>query len=241
MLSRAWLWLLVLLAPAISAESLRIGFGTHKPPYVFEGQSRGLEYDLVSAALQAAGYDIEVHYAPMERLHLALSRGDLDGIATTNPHSGIRAYYSAPYIHYHNMAMALTSRGYRIDSIAELGSHSVSTFQRARRLLGPEFQAMAEDNPRYREEAQQINRNRLLYSGRVDVVVGDPRILRFFNREVADQVDIRQPLTLYMLFPPTPYSVGFRTEEQRARFDRGLATIRANGEYLRIEQRYADY
>ena len=124
--------------------------------------------------------------------------------------------------------------------IADLQRYSISTFQRARHLLGPEFQAMAEANPHYREEAQQINRNRLLYSGRIDVAVGDPRILRYFNREVARQVDTTQPVTQYLLFPPSAYSVGFRLREQRERFDRGLAAIRASGEYLRIEQRYAD-
>ena len=100
---------------------------------------------------------------------------------------------------------------------------------------------MAAGNPRYREEALQINRNRLLYSGRADVVVGDPRILRYFNHEVAGQVDTAQSVTQYMLFPPTPYSVGFRLDEQRQRFNRGLAAIRASGQYLQIEQRYADY
>ena len=238
---RAWPLLCLLLAPVAMAETLRIGFGTHKPPYVFEGENRGLEFDIVAAALRAAGYQMEVRHAPMERLHLALRRGELDGIATTNPHSGIEAHYSAPYIEYHNVAVALTSRGYRIDSIADLGRFSVSSFQRSRFLLGSEFQAMAASNPRYREEAQQINRNRLLYSGRVDVVIGDPRILRYFNPEVADQVDTGQPLTLYMLFPPTPYSVGFRQPLQRDRFDQGLQAIRASGEYLQIEQHYADY
>ncbi|WJN58160.1 ABC transporter substrate-binding protein [Pseudomonas sp. SO81] len=241
MFSRVWPWLVLLLAPAAPAEPLRIGFGTHKPPYVFEGESRGLEYDIVVAAVRAAGDEVEVRYAPMERLHLALGRGDLDGIATTNAYSGLPAYYSAPYIHCQNVALALSSRGYRITSIADLGRYSISTFQRARHLLGPEFQAMAEANPRYREEAQQINRNRLLYSGRIDVVVGDPRIMRYFNREVGEQVDTTQPVTQYMLFPPTAYSVGFRLAAQSERFNRGLAAIRANGEYRRIEQRYADY
>ena len=30
-----------------AAELLRVGFGTHKPPYIFEGEPRGLEYELV--------------------------------------------------------------------------------------------------------------------------------------------------------------------------------------------------
>lgn len=236
-----WLAGLMVLTSAVAAEPLHIGFGTHKPPYVFEGEARGLEYDLVAAAAREAGFTLHAHYAPMERLHLALRRGDLDGIATTNPRSGIPAHYSATYIHYHNAAVALSSRGYRINSIDDLAGYSVSTFQRARYLLGPQFQAMAAANPHYREEAQQINRNRLLYSGRVEVVVGDPRILGYFNREVAGQVDTRQALTWYQVLPATPYSVGFRLDKQRARFDRGLAAIRASGEYLRIEQRYADY
>ena len=241
MFLRVWPLLCLLLAPVATAETLRIGFGTHKPPYVFENEPRGLEYELVIAALRAADYATQAHYAPMERLHMALRREELDGIATTNERSGITAHYSDTYIYYHNVAMALTSRGFRINGLAELGRYSISSFQRARYLLGPEFQAAVEGNPRYREEALQINRNRLLYSGRVDLVIGDPRILRYFNREVADQVDTHQPLTLYMLFPPTPYSVGFREPAMRDRFNRGLQSIRDSGEYLRIEQRYADY
>lgn len=241
---RLSVWLVfmgVLAATQVSADALRIGFGTHKPPYVFEDEQRGLEYDIVAAAAREGGLTLEPHYAPMERLHLLLRRGELDAIATTNPLSGIDAYYSQPYIEYRNAAAALSSRGYRINSVADLASHSVSTFQRARFLLGKDFQAMADSNPRYREEALQINRNRLLFSRRVEVVVGDPRILRYFNAQVAEQVDVKQPLTWYMILPPTPYSVGFSLDEQRQRFDRGLEAVRASGEYLKIEQRYADY
>ena len=241
MLRRLWPLLLVLWVPAAMAQTLRIGFGTHKPPYVFENEPRGWEYELVVAAAREAGFTPDVRYAPMERLHLALRRGELDGIATTNAYSGVEAFYSEPYIRVQNVALALAERDYPITRIADLGRYSVSAFQRARLLLGPEFQAMAESNPRYREEAHQINRNRLLYSGRIDVVVGDPRILRYFNAEVGEQVDTTQPVILYPLFPPTAYSVGFRLAEQKERFDRGLAAIRASGEYAEIERRYAGY
>ena len=139
-----------------AAELLRIGFGTHKPPYIFEGEPRGLEYELVMAAASRGGLQLTPYYAPMERLHLAIGRGELDGIATTNAYSGVQVFYSQPYIHCQNVAMALTSRGYRITRMPDLGQYSISSFQRARYLLGPEFQAMAEANPRYREEAQQI-------------------------------------------------------------------------------------
>lgn len=181
-----WLWAVGLFGPSFMAvaEPLRLGFGTNKPPYVFEGEARGLEYEIVVAAAQRAGLLVEVSYAPMERLHLMLRRGLIDAIATTNTQSGISAFYSEPYITYQNVAVALRERHYNIQRIADLGQYSVSAFQRARFLLGNEFQRMAESNPRYHEEARQIARNRLLYSGRIDVVVADMRIFRYFNRDV---------------------------------------------------------
>ncbi|MGB4073272.1 substrate-binding periplasmic protein [Pseudomonas sp.] len=235
------LWALCLLSFSLmgAAQDLRLGFGTHKPPYVFEGEARGLEYDIVVAAAQRGGLQVAVQHAPQERLHLMLSRGQIDAIATTNERSGVSAFYSDVYIEYQNVAVALRSRELKIERISDLRKYSVNAFQRARNLLGPEFQKMAEANPQYREEAFQIARNRMLYSGRVDVVVTNMRILRYFNREVYTQVDVSQPLTLYPIFPPTGYRLGCRRQADCERFSQGLAAIRADGEYAAIERRYA--
>lgn len=225
----------------LSAEPLRMGFGNHKPPYIFENQQRGLEYEIVVAALKSAGFEVpQPYYAPMARLHLRLKRGELDGIATTQEDGG-GAFYSDVYIEYHNVLVALAKRRLQINSIADLANYSISSFQRSRFFFGPEFQVMAEHNPRYREEPRQINRNRLLYAGRVDLIIADRRIFRYFNAQVSDQVDVSQAITLYPLFPATRYQLGFRLEAQRDRFNQGLKAIRESGEYQRIEQKYANY
>ena len=236
-----WLWVLCLLSYSLSASAqvLRVGFGTHKPPYIFEQEARGLEYDLVMAAVQRGGLTPQVHYAPMERLSLMLRKGQLDAIATTNELSGGAAFYSDVYIRYQNVAAALRSRNLDILRISDLAKYSVNAFQRSRFLLGSEYQAMTEANPRYREVAFQIARNRMLYSGRVDVVVSDMRILRYFNREVYTQVDVSQPLTIYPIFAPTDYKLGCRQQSHCMRFNQGLAAIRQSGEYSAIERRYA--
>jgi polar amino acid transport system substrate-binding protein len=111
----------------------------------------------------------------------------------------------------------------------------------ARFLLGSEYQAMTALNPHYREVAFQITRNRMLYSGRVDVVASDMRIFGYFNREVDTQVDVTQPLTLYPIFAATDYKLGCREQHYCDRFNHGLAAIRRIGEYTRIERRYAMY
>jgi polar amino acid transport system substrate-binding protein len=234
----ALFWLLSL---PVAADPFRIGFGTNKPPYVFETERTGLEYEIVQAALRSAGYEMQPYFAPMERLHMMLGRGEIDCIATTNEMSGVAAYYSDVYIYYHNTVVALASRNLQIRTLDDLRPVSISAFQRARFLLGPEFAAVVKDHPNYREEAQQVTRNRLLYSGRIDVIIGDPKVIRYFNRDVLDVVDITQPLTWYPLFPPTPYKVGFRFQIQRDQFNQGLAAIRRSGEYEAIERKYADY
>jgi len=238
---RFCLWLfagLVCLSSAVVAETLRIGFGSDKPPYIYEEERRGLEFDIVVEASRRAGFAVQPFFAPMERLHHMQSKGELDAIVTTNPNSGLKAFYSLPYIEYRNVAAALASRRLKIEKISDLEKYSVSAFQRARKLLGPEFEAMAEKNPNYREEAQQIARNRLLFGKRVDVIVGDRRIIEYFSGKVGDRVDVKQPLIWYELFPPTPYHVAFRSDVVRQRFDRGLEALQKSGEYAAIEQRY---
>ncbi|MDK2125169.1 substrate-binding periplasmic protein [Parachitinimonas caeni] len=241
-MGKGWLaGLIMVMAGTAQAELLRVGFGTNKPPYIFEAEKRGLEVDIIEQAALRAGYEIEPFFAPLERLHQMLGRGQLDAIATTNQMSGIQAHYSAPYIQYQNFAVALASRRLEIRTIADLGKYSVSAFQRARFLLGSEFQAMASSNPNYREEAQQIVRNRLLYAGRIDVIVGDRRIIEYFNREVGNLVDVKQPLTWFAIFPPTQYQLGCKLATQCERFSDGLQALRSSGAYEQIEKRYAAF
>jgi polar amino acid transport system substrate-binding protein len=223
------------------AEVLMVGFGTHKPPYVYEDENRGLEYELVEAALADAGIEINAYYAPLERLHRMLANKELHAMASTNETSGVAAHYSQVYIEYHNVAVSLQRNSIRLDTVEDLQDHSISAFQRARFLLGPRFQTMTAANTRYREEARQITRNLLLYAGRVDVMIGDRRIMRAFNGDIADRVDVSQPVTEHALFAPTGYRMGFIDRSMRDRFDQGLVAIHADGRYRAITRRYEQF
>ena len=85
--------MLACLSLTVAAELLHVGFGTHKPPYVYEGEPRGLEYELVERAAHNAGFELTAYYAPIERLHLMLRRGEIDAITTTHERSGVQAFY----------------------------------------------------------------------------------------------------------------------------------------------------
>src|SRR5579863_8377000 len=85
-------------------QMLRIGFGSNKPPYVFESEKRGLEYDIVVDAARKAGFEVQPVFAPLERLRHMFAEREVDAITTTGPQSSDIACYTAPYIEYHNVA-----------------------------------------------------------------------------------------------------------------------------------------
>jgi polar amino acid transport system substrate-binding protein len=98
---------------------------------------------------------------------------------------------------------------------------------------------VAASSPDYVEEAQQILQIRMLFSGRVQAVVGDSRILETYLHAPETGVDTSRPVQEFPLFPPTHYGVGFRNPQVAADFNAGLAAIKANGTYTRILDRYA--
>lgn len=223
-----------------SQPVLRVGFGLDKPPYVIMATGRGLDVDLVTETLSLAGYRVEAVHAPSERLYLMFGAGQLDAFAATSAISEVPAFYSDSYIQYHNVAISLDSRQLDPKGIADLSGHSVVAFQRARQMLGTEFQAMSERNTRYLELAQTVQLNLMLYAGRVDYIVTDERIFRARNLAIGGETDIAQPLRVHRLFEPTSYSVAFAGAEMRDRFNVALSTLRGSGAYAQILHRYDD-
>jgi polar amino acid transport system substrate-binding protein len=226
-------------ATAAEPTTVTTGFGINKPPYVLEAENSGLEVELVKAAFKAVGIDMKPYFAPQVRLHALMQRRAIDALTATTEQTGVTAFYSDVYISYHNYAITLSSRkDINIQRIEDLANYSVTSFVRAQLVLGPRFRAAVAKSPKYSEPPQQSVRNLLLYSGRVDVAVGDQRIFDYYRREVSKLVNVDQAVTYHDIFPPTEYKVGFRSAELRDRFNAGLAMIRKNGVYAEISQRY---
>lgn len=236
-----WLLLIVFCWLTAARADIIVGFGVNKPPYVFERDRAGLEYEIVMASLAAAGIQAQPYFAPQGRLHALLANRLIDVITTTSEKSGVEAYYSDVYIVYQNYAITLSDRHLDIRTIEDLSRYSVTAFQRASTNLGPQFRAAIASSPQYTEQAKQVTRDILLFAGRVDVAIADRRIFDYFRKEIGSLVDIRQPVTYHAIFPPTPYRAAFRDVALRDSFNRGLATIRRNGSYADIQRKYAGY
>lgn len=225
--------------PAAAAmPEVRIGVGLTKPPYILETGDGGIEYEIAEKALDAGGYRMVAQHLPPARALALMRAGLLDGMLTVDEGIGGHGFFSDTYMHYQNVATTLASRGIRLNDVGDLEQYSVAAFQNASLILGPDFRLLTARHRDYKEHPQQITQNRLLYTGRVDVVVGDRLIFRYLNRQVEASINTAQPLVHHMIFKPSPRKAVFRDPELREAFNAGLKKIRKNGAYAAIYKKY---
>ncbi|WP_230369707.1 substrate-binding periplasmic protein [Paludibacterium denitrificans] len=166
---------LCLLQTAVWAAGapLRLAVGMAKPPYVEGNGSRGLEVDIVLAALREAGISVQVQQMPQARGLQSVLNGNVDAMITLVPNAAPSLYFSRPVVQYRNRAITLASSHITLNYLSDLSHYRVASFQNATYLLGYGFSKAVESAPFYAEYADQETLNRLLFNKRVDVVVGD--------------------------------------------------------------------
>jgi polar amino acid transport system substrate-binding protein len=239
--SFAAILLLVLVLSPAAADEISFGFRP-VPPYVMvdgAGKWSGVEYEIIVAALAVKGHTVKAESMPLARLVETFKAGGLKGAAPILPATNSGGTLSDSYLTYNNVAMGLKSANLKIASLADLKGLSIVAFQTATKALGPDFAAVVEGNPKYIEEGQQITQIRLLANKRVDVVIGESRILNWFLKSPETGVDPATQVVEYQVFPPTNYRVAFANPKHAEDFNAGLAAIRKNGTFDAILAKYA--
>ena len=231
--------LFFLQANALGAE-VRLGVGLALPPYVISDQNKGMELDIVRESLALKGHKIVPVYVPFKRVASSFNSGATDGALTVNESSSIKgAIYSDSHITYQNVAISLASKGFEINSIEDLGSYSIVAFQHATQYLGDEYADMAKKNPKYLEKARQHMQISLLFSKRIDVVVMDINIYKYYKK-LETRVNTNLNVDIFEVFEPTIYKVAFRDEAIRTDFNEGLKALRESGRYQQIIESYIE-
>lgn len=227
-------------AQQVAMQEVHVGMGLPKPPYIMETGAVGLDVDIASAALAGGGYKLVGHSLPQTRALAMLRAGQLDGMLSISEGIGGQDYFTDNYIVYQNVATTLTRRNIKLQQIEDLANYSLAAFQNASMVLGDRFSMLASGHSDYREVPAQATQNKLLFTGRVDVVIGDKLIFRYFSEKLEPRIDARQPVTYHRIFPESPRKAVFRDARVRDAFNAGLKTIRANGTYDAIMKQYLD-
>jgi len=220
------------------ADNLKIAVGLALPPYVLPESNTGIELDIVREALAANGHTITPVYLPFARVSLALAEKKVDAALTVNESSGLKnVYFSDSHITYQNVAVSLASNNFTIDSVADLKNRSVIAFQGATKYLGSEFAEIAAANSRYNERAKQSKQITMLFSKRVDSIVMDINIFKYF-RNSEKNIDTTSSVTIHEIFQPSDYKVGFLKEGIRDEFNKALVELKKSGKYESIINSY---
>lgn len=223
---------------------IQLSVGLSVAPYVIMAETpdekdSGFEIDIVREALNDRGYTVTFIHQPLKRTKISFKKRLVDGVLTIkNDYPEIEeAFLSDEYITYLNVAVSLTSRNLKIDSIADLENKKIVSFQQSRIALGKDFDLMAAKNPDYWESANQKSQVRMLFLKRVDVIVLDRRIFQYIRKQLKN-VKTEQAVTFHPLFAPSSFRVAFRDKTMSEAFNLGLKDLKATGRYDEIINTY---
>ena len=220
------------------AKEINLAVGFSVAPYIIQESDSGIELDIIREALAYKGHSMKATYLPFIEIDRAMIDNNADAIATVEEKIGIDGHFSDHVITYTNYAISLASKGLSINSITDLADKSVTSFQLSTKYLGSEFAEMAKSNPRFREKEEHTLRIKLLFDGRIEVVIIDDNIFKYYSKEVADKTDISQLVTMHDVFPKNKYKVIFKDAAIRDDFNEGLKHLRESGQYQKVFDKY---
>ena len=227
-----FLWLVAFSTNA----STPLRFGLHySAPWSFyndAGELDGIEYQIVSRIFQQAGIQVEYELHGYSRLLKQFTDNKLD-CASPVAIEVSGAHYTEPYLPFEDVAISLQKAELTINSMADLRGKRIVAYQQAQTVLGENFsQAVAASN--YIELAERELQLELLFSDRVDVVVGERRISHYLAAKLAPE----KLLKTHHLFGEKYYPAACWREEYTNLFNQGLVQLRQKGELAEILMRF---
>lgn len=241
----------VILSPlAGSARTVKVGIGFALPPYVLRESDSGLEVEIVREAFRRVGHDVEFVYLPNLRLPVEFAEGSVDCVVANKAYnlasdSGRPVYPSFETLAYRNYAITLKRSGHVIRSLDDLCDKRVLGFKNATKYLGEKYAEAVGKNGDYSELSDQSLQVRMLLSGRVQVVISDKRIFKWWrkqlaNESVATNLELSAPVSFHPVFPPAPRTVHFGDANLRNAFNQAVRSMRTDGRFQAIMDDYLD-
>ncbi|GGY49916.1 hypothetical protein GCM10011297_23720 [Bacterioplanes sanyensis] len=226
------------LTSASYGDTIRVAVGMALAPYVIAEEDTGFELEIVREALASQGHTLVPVYVSFRRVPELLKQQQVQAaITVTRATVGDEAYLSAPYIRYHNVAIALAKHQLALSSQQDLAKHRILAFQNAHRYLGPDYYRSIQQSPDYQEIARQAAQVTMLFGERVDVIVLDINIFNYY-RQQQNYVGAEQPVDIFPLFEPVNYQMAFSRRQWRDDFDRGIAELKRTGRYQQLIESY---
>ena len=207
------------------------------PPHMIRETDSGLDIDITRAALERAGFSMQIQYTALARAKRSVQNGLADVVVPTFFEEDEPGYYvSVPVVDYRPTIFTRAADGHDFQSLEGIENLRVVTFQGAEGYFGSRFTEMAKQNT-YVELHDMSALPLLLARGRADVVVLDYFIFQYHSQQtVTPELDVAFKAHTFM--PTIPAYAGFNDPEIRDRFNAALAELIAEGARYQIVARY---
>ena len=242
----AFCLILSLCLPARAGE-LTVAFNLDKPPYAFRdagGTPVGIEVDLIRAALGRAGYTVQVRAVNKNRLLLTVANRENDVAATVQGTDDGQLFFSDDLVEFSNVVISRKSSELKIERLEDLDKVRFVIWNRGWADLGPTFEARYKPDakgrfrPNYFQSTQDMQ-TKVFWLGRVEAIVIDRTIFAWYKRELSGTLDVQDELVYHNIFKSgTWYNAAFADRTVRDRFNVALRSMKADGSYQRILDKY---
>lgn len=226
----------------VQADEIKILAGDLPPMMNPDGTGR--EAEIIKVTLERCGHSAKFEVQPFTRHWASFKDGAGDAVTTVPPGLPLPGTPTAQYIAYQNGVAYLASRSQPFETLADLKGNSVVAFKGAAEII-PGFGDASKGFSEYREMADQITQNKLVFGGRAAAAVGDGMIFAEYSRQLQESkealpFDPRQPVRFKALFAPSPYVMQFRNSAHAADFDRCFKEAEADGTIAKINKAWVD-
>lgn len=219
---------------AVAQPELRIGLHL-SVPWSYQnadGTADGIEYQLVSRIFANAGYQVEFEFHSYSRLLKQFSDKKLD-CASPVAIDIAGAHYTKPYLSFQDVVLSRAEKQFDIKQLTDLSGKRIVAYQQARQVLGADF-ANITTLANYVELADRELQLELLFNDRVDLVVGEQRVLLYLAAAVAPG----QALQVHEIFAAKSYPAACWQPELVQLFNQGLQQLEQNGELEALLARF---
>jgi polar amino acid transport system substrate-binding protein len=233
--------LVLLFFPLAHGEDVTMAFGHSIAPYSFPDTGKGLELEIIGESLAYNGHKLKPIFYPLVRVPRAFESKLVDAaMSDLGKDLSVKgAFYGNPAVIYENVLFSLAEKNLKISKPTDLMNLSVVAFQGASKRY-PAWTDVAKKNGRYFETAQQHLQSKMLLTGRVDLVLSDRAIFRYFLREAIKEEGIQSSINVHSVFTEDPmnYRPVFYSQKIRDDFNEGLAQLISTG---RLQELYDYY
>lgn len=239
---------LILLIPntGFCQKKLTIAFGNLLAPWVIPDENTGILVELITKALEPAGYKVVPIYLPyLRRIHSY--KNDSVDVSTDMNRNTIKAenligYFSGPIYEYQNYLISLSENNFAFKTLNDIGSHSLISWQGATEHLGEHYKKLMDKKSNYTETHDQSLQVKAIFLKRFDVAQMDLKIFKYYRNQIhiEGRIDTSAEVDLFPVLNASPNGLLFKDENIRDIFVKRVQQLKNNGEYQKIFDKYTE-